>query len=294
MKNLLRIAMFAIVALSFVACNDGNSGMRWGKTKYYNDSFLKKYKPVVMSKTLEFGLNEDGQSLSDVDFSFRLYEEMPNGQKVLAPNVILYKNGEPCENNVFKVKGGEGRVEVGIEFTANATEGYHKFFLKEVSLNGLDRIEYLTLGQGFIAEKSIVMNPADKLVMWILILLVSAYVAWVVLLRPIFCPHLRFSNVYITYPGCEEIRVRTSGYCDLILSNKPIKQSFFRKIFFTQSKVEVNELWTSKVRIKSGRAGSLNVYTMLDVDPSPNDSPERKEKFTIINEENQKIGIETT
>ena len=56
----------------------------------------------------------------------------------------------------------------------------------------------------------------------------------------------------------------------------------------------MNELWTSKVIIKSGRAGSLNVYTMLDVDPSPNDSPERKEKFTIINEENQKIGIETT
>ncbi len=294
MKRIFITLFLAVLAFGFTACNESKGGLKWGETNYYKDSFLKKYKPVVMAKTLNFGLNEDGSDLSDTEFSFDVYERIPSGELVRAQDIVLYKNGTPCPNNVLNVKGDEGKVVVGVEFTPNATEGYHTLFLKAKSLNGLDRIEYTSLGDGFVARKQNVMNPANKLVMWILIVLASAYLAWLILLRPLFCPHLSFSNVYITYPGCEEIKVRTNGYCDLILSNKPIKQSFLRKIFFTQSKVEVNEVWTSKVRIKSGRAGSLNVYTMLDVDPSPNDSPERKEKFTIINEENQKIGIETT
>lgn len=279
---------------SFVACADKDGGLKWGKTKYFKDSILKKYTPVVMSKTLNFSLNEDGQDLAETEFSFSIYEEMPNGKKVIASNVTLYKNGVACPDNILRVKGGEGDVVVGVEFSPDAAEGYHKLFLKEQSLNGLDRIDYVSLGEGFIAEKTDVMNPANELTMWVLIVLASFYVAWVLLLRPIFCPYVKFTKVDIYYPdNAGEVQVRTRGFCNVILTNKPIKQSVWSKIFFVQDKVEVNEVWTQPVKIASGSKLNLKVYTRLDVDTSPLDMPERRTKFHIINDENQKIGIET-
>lgn len=294
MKRFLTVLVLAVLALGFAACNKAEGGLKWGETNYFKDSFLKKYEPVVMAKTLNFGLNEDGCDLSDTEFSFDVYERTPSGEMVKAQEVVLYKNGTPCPNNVLKVKGGEGKVVVGVEFTPDAAEGYHTLFLKAKSLNGLDRIEYTSLGDGFVARKQNVMNPANELVMWILIVLASAYAAWVILLRPIFCPHVKFSKVDIYYPGTAgEVTVRTNGYCSLILSNKPIKQSWLKKLFFVQDQVEVNEAWSSQVRIESGKGRNVKVYTVLDVDPSPLDMPERRERFHVINEDNQRIGVET-
>lgn len=294
MKRFLTTLVLAVLAFGFTACNKAEGGLKWGETNYFKDSFLKKYEPVVMAKTLNFGLNEDGCDLSDTEFSFDVYERTPSGDMVKAQEVVLYKNGTPCPDNILKVKGGEGKVVVGVEFTPEAAEGYHTLFLKAKSLNGLDRIEYTSLGDGFVARKQNVMNPANELVMWMLIVLASAYAAWVILLRPIFCPHVKFSKVDIYYPGTAgEVTVRTNGYCSLILSNKPIKQGWLKKILFIEDKVEVNEVWTSPVRVKSGRADLVQVNTILGVDASPKIMPERRERFHVINEENQRIGVET-
>lgn len=294
MKRFFTIIALASLALVSTACNDDSDSLKWGETRYFEDSFLQKYEPVIMSKTLNFSLNEDGRNLSDVEFAFELYEKNENGVMERAKGVALYKNGEPCPNNTLKVKGNEGNVVVGVEFTAEAVDGYHELYLKEVSLNGLDRIDYTTLGQGFVARKKTVMNPANKWTMWTVIALLASYLAWVVLLRPMFFSHLKFTKVDIFYPGlADAITESTKGCCKLILTNSTIKQSWLKRIFFVKDVVIVNEHWTSKVTIESGRGRELRVYTSLSVDTYPLDVAERREKFYVTNDDNVRIGIET-
>ena len=294
MKHLYTIVISAVLLLSLCSCNGNGEDLKWGETSYYNDSFLKKYEPVIMSRTLNFSINEDGYDLRDTEFMFQLYEGTPNGGKQKATDIIIYKNGKPCQDNILRAKGGEGNVVVGIEFTDNAVEGYHTLYLKEISLNGLDRIDYQSLGDGFVVQKRDVANPANVLATWIVIALVSLYLAWVIILRRLLCPHLEFSQLDVYYPNnVEEITLKTRGYCNVIFTNKPIKQSFLRKIFFVENLIVVNELWTSQVKIKPGKKQNVRVYTRMDIDASPNDIPQRKDKFYIINDDNQRIGIET-
>lgn len=294
MKKFNILILLAAIAFFLPSCNENENIVNWGNTKFYSDSFLKKYQPTIMTRTFEFSLDEDAQDLAGTEFEFVVFETTPEGKMVEAEGIIVYKNNEQCPGNVLKVTPNEGQVEIGIEFTAEAREGNHTYYLKPKSLNGLDEIDYMELANGFMSRKQNVMNPANELVMWILIVLASAYAAWVILLRPIFCPHVKFSKVDIYYPGTAgEVTVRTNGYCSLILSNKPIKQSWLKKLFFVQDQVEVNEVWSSQVRIESGKGRNVKVYTVLDVDSSPLDMPERRERFHVINEENQRIGVET-
>ena len=294
MKRFFTIIFLASLALVTVACNDDSDSLNWGETRYFKSSFLQEYEPVIMSKTLNFSLNEDGGDLADAEFAFELYEKNENGGMERAKCVVLYKNGEPCPNNTLKVRGDEGNVVVGVEFTAEAIDGYHELYLKEVSLNGLDRIEYTTLGKGFVARKKTVMNPTEMWLMLISITLLICYLLWVIIFRPMFFSHLKFTKVDIFYPGLTDaVTERTKGCCKLILTNAPIKQSWLKKIFFVKDTVVVNELWTSKVTIKSGRGRELRVYTTLSVDTYPLDVPERREKFYVTNDDNVRIGIET-
>lgn len=294
MKRFFTIIFLASLALVTVACNDDSDSLNWGETRYFKSSFLQEYEPVIMSKTLNFSLNEDGSDLADAEFAFELYEKNENGGIGRAKCVVLYKNGEPCPNNTLQVTGGEGDVMVGVEFTAEAIDGYHELYLKEVSLNGLDRIEYTTLGKGFVARKKTVMNPTEMWLMLISITLLISYLLWVIMFRPMFFSHLKFTKVDIFYPGLTDaVTERTKGCCKLILTNSPIKQSWLKTIFFVRDVVIVNEHWTSKVTIQSGRARELRVYTSLSVDTYPLDVPERREKFYVTNDDNVRIGIET-
>jgi hypothetical protein len=60
-----------------------------------------------------------------------------------------------------------------------------------------------------------------------------------------------------------------------------------------RSAVVVNECFTQDVKIKPASKGRIRVSTLLSVDSSPLDMPERKEKFYVYNDDNQKIGIQT-
>ena len=294
MRRIISIVVLAVVAFTLVGCQQKPEGADWGKTKYYRSSLLKKYKPVVMTRTLNFSLNEDAQDLSNTTFKFKVYEKLPSEKMVKAEGIVVYKNGEVCADNILRVKGNEGDVELGLEFTDAVAEGNHLYYLKEVSMCGLDRIEYIKLGNGVIAKKVDIMNPADMGVLIGLIFILGLYIAWLAFFRPLLCPHLKFSNVYITYPGStDEVRVSCKNSTDIIFTNKPRKQNFLHTIFMVRSAVVVNECFTQDVKIKPASKGRIRVSTLLSVDSSPLDMPERKEKFYVYNDDNQKIGIQT-
>ena len=293
MRRIISIVLLAVVAFALVGCQQKPKGADWGKTEYYRSSLLKKYEPVVMTRTLNFSLNEDGQDLSNNTFAFKIYEKLPSEKMVKAEGIVVYKNGEVCADNILRVKGNDGNVELGIEFTDAVEEGNHLYYLKEVSLGGLDRIEYIKLGEGVIAKKVDVMNPANKWTMIVSLVILGLYLLWLLILRPLWCPHLKFSRVYITYPGStDEVKESCNNSTKIIFTNKARKQNFLHTLFMVRSAVVVNECFTQDVTIYPKKSG-IRVSSRLSVDPSPLDMPERKERFYVYNDDNQKIGIQT-
>lgn len=295
MRRFFSIALLFVVAFSLIGCQEKATGVDWGETKFYKSSFLKNYKPVKMSRTLNFSLNEAASDMCDREFAFEVQEKLPTGKMDKAQGIIVYKNGEKCADNILRVKGGEGEVELGIEFTEAVEEGNHHYFLVAKSLNGLDNIQYISLEEGFIAKKRDVMNPANKWLMLISMALVAIYLLWLILLRPMLYPHVKFSKVYVTYPGCtDDVAIKVNNCCSVIFTNKPKKQNFLHTMFMVRDEVIENKCWTSEVKLLPAKHPYVRVVTRLSVDASPLDRPERKETFCVYNDDNQKIGIHTS
>ncbi len=293
MKKIFNVVV-VLFALFSVSCTEDNRNF-WGEAKVYSDSWYWHYEPVIMERVLEFEFNEDAMSdpvLKSQTFTFEVYEEDENGRKAPAEHIVVYKNGEACPNNRLAITVEDSVVNVGIQFLDGAKEGEHTLFLKDVDKNGLDRVENI-LGN-FYVDKNDVMNPADKGIMWFVIVLGAAYLAWLILLRPIFHPYVKFSRMEITYPDGEEYMVRTSGKTAVILTNpenaKRYRQGFFSALFMTKHLVIVNEVWTSTVTIKSKKGGYHRISGSVGYTP---DEPMRGEPFTLITDDGARIKVET-
>lgn len=267
----------------------------WGKSKCYNDSLLLKWKPVIMTRTLEFDFNETAKKrYAGKEFIFQVMERTSeSGKKVVAQNIKVYKNGELCPNNEFVVTPEESQVKVGIAFMREATPGEHVLFLECKSLDILDQFDSV-IEDGFVTKKNDVMNPADKGVMWLFIVLGGVYLLWLCFLRPICRPYVKFSRMEITYPNGEEHMIRTSGKTAVILTNpenaKKYRQGFFSALFMTKHLVIVNEVWTSTVTIKSKKGGYHRISGSVGYTP---DEPMRREPFTLITDEGARVKVKT-
>ena len=135
-----------ITALILVSCEkEIDTSMLWGKTDYYTDFMFYEYEPVRMTKTICFDANEDSKGhVGNVKLSiFKM-----NNDSSFIPvkeEIVLYKNGELCPENILLVSPQDKEIELGIEFTPKAKEGTHKWFLKVLDNGGFDRInEYST------------------------------------------------------------------------------------------------------------------------------------------------------
>lgn len=296
MKRFIKFLVFTALFASFSACDDvKDKAMKWGETEFYSSSFLQDYEPVIMTKTLNFALNEDGSDLKDAEFEFELYEKTSNGETEKATGIILHKNGAPCPNNVLTIKGGEGKIVVGIEFTANAAEGNHELSLKLKSLNRLDRVNYdASLGDWFYASKTNIMNPADKMAIWGTIIFIAICFTWYLISRFIFWSSTAFSRVTITYNnGCESTIKMRGGYKLVCTSNTKSKDSLFEKIFKGSRRFEYNDFWEYPINISTGSRRN-NVSITGAKRYSINGDKVRRSPIEIINENGDKVTIQTT
>ena len=168
-----------ILALLVVSCSDSDKRVLFGETDYFEDFLWKKYEPVIMTRTLTLDFNDDAKRvLKDKKFKFNVFEALSADKKEVAKNIVVYKNNQKCEGNIIEISVDESEVELGIEFTKNASEGEHTLYLGEVDKNGLDDIDYQELGGGFIVEKNDVTNPLLLIVIWTSIIVVSLLIIW--------------------------------------------------------------------------------------------------------------------
>ena len=141
MLKINRCIIFILFTGILHSCKEEvDSSMLWGKTDYYTDFLFNDYDPIKMSKTICFETNEDANGRVG-NVKFGIYKKVEDNSYVAVKNEIrLYKNGILCEDNILLVTPEDKKVLLGIEFTPEAEEGMHKWFLKVLDNGGFDRI----------------------------------------------------------------------------------------------------------------------------------------------------------
>lgn len=319
MKRVYNILLGVMAMVLAVGCGEERKeGTSWGVTEYYADFMFWDYEPVRMEKTLEVVLSPDAVKMFNQKGCYATFYVSGSKNGYVAPKGIdVYFNGAECENHsfsvdMFKVRGeGDEKVaefKLGLQFNDSAAEGEHVVYfgydvenikcLKSVSISGsvphsVDVKEDLQVifgtldTHGVVVEKKVIMNPVKEMFMWAGIIFVALLLLWYLIIRPTCFKHLRFSKMYITYPGSyDEIRVVTSGCRKLILSNKPIKQNIFKRILLIADAVEVNEVWTSRVTITCNGRNYIKILGGVSYTPL---EPMRGEEFTVITDKGVKV-----
>ena len=303
---MLRINHFTVItfiASILVSCGEKemDASMLWGKTDYYADFLFKDYEPVKMTKTICFETNEDANGRVG-NVKFGLYKKTEDESYIPVKDEIrLYKNDVLCENNILLITPEDHEVQLGIEFTPEAEEGVHKWFLKVLDNGGFDRInEYATeedslpLLLEWKAEKNEVMNPLKRNIIGASVTIIVLAILWYFISRFIIWRSVPFSKIYITYPNQDYHTIRMNGKYQLVCSNnKHAKDSILSVIFKGNKQYEYNEFWSHPIIIERGRnAKSIRISKLGDF--ILNGDKIRKQPFEIIDLEGNKVIIETT
>lgn len=277
---MLRINSYIIIAfianIVFTSCNEKevDTSMLWGKTDYYTDFLFKDYEPIKMTKTICFETNEDANGhVGNVKFG--LYKKTENDSYIpVTDEIRLYKNDVICNNNVLLITPQDKEVRLGIEFTPEAEDGVHKWFLKVLDNGGFDRInEYATnenslpLLLEWKAEKNDIINPLKLGVIISLLLLIGTLLIWFLIMKPILYPTFKIGNIQFTN-GTYFSTKRIYGARKLIVTNTLKKQNTINKLFTGKIIYERNEFWPDEWEVyPKGKAGRLNTKRKYTITP---------------------------
>lgn len=261
-----------IVACLFASCNkeEVDTSMLWGETKYYPGFLFYDYEPIRMSQTLCFETNEELKG-KDWKTKFGLFKMTSDGSYVPVGNeVILYKNGDVCLNNILEITSKDEEVELGIEFAPNAPEGVHKWFLKVVDNGGFDRINEYTTTEDSLplllewkAEKKDVLNPLLKGIIITLLVILSLLLVWFCILKNMFYPTFKIGNIQFvggTYFSAKRIYKARK----LVVTSSNEKQGTLNRWFTGKIVYEHNEMWSDEWELlpkgKKARAMTKRKY----------------------------------
>ena len=230
--------ILVFLANILVSCEkEMDSSMLWGKTDYYKDFLFYDYEPVRMTKTICFETNEDANGRVK-NVKFGLYKKAENDAYVqVKGEVRLYKDGVLCENNIFFITPQEKEVQLGIEFTPEAEEGVHKWFLKVLDNGGFDRIndsvteeDSMPLLLEWKAEKNDIINPLKLGLNTFLSIIGLILLVWLLILKPQAYPSIKLKKLYILYEG-RQVPIKLSGVHKVICTNRTMSQGFFSRLF---------------------------------------------------------------
>ena len=243
-----------------------NDSVLWGKVKYYNDLLFLKYKPVIMTQTLEFDFNEDAKRLIKDDILFEVVEK-DNYDRIITANVNLYKNGVMCSDNILYVKPDEQSTELGIEFHNDAVEGSHALYLRVRSSGGLNQIDDNTdlssiddviLTHKWVVKKEHIINPLLKWIFWLFILIIVLLIIWCILIRPKRYETFKVKTLYITYPETMT-PIRLNGFRKVICSKKKQSQPIFNKLLTGKIIFVQNDFWEQDIEVTPKDKKSVRV-----------------------------------
>ncbi len=282
--------MAAVVAV-ISSCSEENrpTGDNWGTTEWYPDRFYCSYTPVVMTRTVEFDLNEDARLYLDCQGGFfELAVSKEPGEYVKSNDIKVYYNGMLDEDGKFHVtlnddKSGKFTADIGVEFVDGVAEGIHKYYIvytgqmdgnNSINVQGTNLTaskEYVTVdmcnldAEGFYVEKIDLVNPVDKILIWVGTILGICLAVWIIVGRYLFFPRIRVSRLQFTGPDTFNRTPTVKGcYRVVLTADRKRKQGIIARLFTGKILYIYDDVWTEEVLFEHRNKKSVRIRTKGD------------------------------
>lgn len=255
----------------------------WGATEYYSSVPWSEYKPVVMEQNITVRLNPDACKLFAGEGKVTFYVSASDDDFEQPEDIIMYYNGEKCEDYHFTVdlsavtdKDTEYFADgvLGFEFTEDARLEDHTLYIgynKNLGscVNEYNKVVEVEKGvphdvdikkdlsitvdeelsnNGIVIIKTEKMNPLVKGLMWTLIVLVTLFVLSIILCRMMHSK-IRVARVTLTGPIGHKV-IQTKGKHMVVFTSQRKKQGFFDWLFKGSILYEVHPSWTDEWRLE--------------------------------------------
>lgn len=274
-NNASLFKLFLMILLSAVmigGCKKEESGAyKWGEASYYKKFLWSKSDPVVMKHTLEFEFNEyANEDVKSVKFG--LYEKNDAGEFIpVSGDIILYKNGEVCDGTTFVVTPEDKAIELGIEFTPEAEDGCHVWYLKVLDAGGLDCIDDQRITEEdktpllleWEANYDKQANPLEVGCIIALITIVTALAVWILVLRFMFFPRFKVRRLIV-----DDKQIPVKGFIKVVFTSKNKRQSAIAALFTGKIKYVTDDFWSkgdiqvepaNNVRIEGNKCNGIHI-----------------------------------
>lgn len=287
LNRIITVLFFTLLLFSCSKKDENSAKVFWGKTDYYKNFLFKKYEPVIMTKKIEFDFNEDAEKGLDTNIKFKLVEKDPDGNFNSTADVLIYKNGILCADNILTLQPKDTTLELGMEFTPQARKGNHTLYLQVLNSGGLDRIDDIELSSTnnfilaheWVVKKDEVYNPLAIGLFWIVVCLLTFLVVWRFVIRPILYETFKVRKLYVFCPGSPMKTLTLKGAYKAVASNRMKKQSIFNKFFKGKIVFTQNEFWEHDIEFIPGTRKTVRARM--------------PKEFTIIPSSRLTVGIDT-
>lgn len=124
---------------------------------------------------------------------------------------------------------------IEILFNHNAEAGKRYFKLSPYSFEGLDYINEKPsedyVGTSLRTEYNIDWNPLKTFSFWLVIIIISAIILWMLIFKRIFFPTIKMNRIIILGPDSFYVSKKIKGARKILLTSKHKPQNFFSRIF---------------------------------------------------------------
>ncbi len=146
---------------------------------------------------------------------------------------------------------------LSVVFRAGCDDTRLNLTITHLSSKNLDRIGVAPADEfahSLRAECENEMNPLAKALLWAAAIIAAALILWFTLLKRQFFPPInKVTTITITRPYLSQRKIR--GARLVIFSDRPVRQSFFNRLFTGRIISEVNQVWTSRCEMRHARNG---------------------------------------
>lgn len=264
--------------LCLCSCSDDNSQnlvTSWGKEEFYEDFMWKKYVPDTLYRQIAFDFNDDAKNYMTEPLQLGLFKKTDSGKMVpvLDNEMEVFANGVKCPDNIISVSPDTETVLVGIVFNPKAENKVHHWFFKPVNDGGAERINdmdpemFNSPNSSLLeleVEKNKIMNPLAVGTLAFGIILISALLIWLLLLKFIFYPTFKVGKIMLCDPVPYMCQKSLRGCRKLVLTKNKSSQSFLNRLFTGRVIYDVNSMWTSDIVIIPRDRKSVKAITTAE------------------------------
>lgn len=244
----------------------------FGKSINYDSFLWKEERNDTLIKSFVYSFNQwASESNSFVTLTLSNESNKAIGRSNMAYHFLV--NNKPLENGIMSFssnKKNSDTVQLKIVFTEKINTDLYGFIsISEHNVDRVNDIEKLDNSTIFkwSASQDVIVNPLKLIVLWVFGILVSIFIIYLLLLRPIIYRRFGRGMITIQQPFYKNTNIR--GSVEIIFTNKKTSQRLGNRLLQGKKIYVVNDYFTIPISITPGIKGKVRIKTngAYTVDP---------------------------